>query len=57
MNGTWIWVTSVDEEFAWENDIYVIGADEVEISDNGRLDGGAEYTGWIQITDLNSVEH
>lgn len=58
VNGTWVWVQTVDEEFAWENDVYVIGSDEnVEIYNNGRIDGGAEYAGLIQITNLNAVEH
>ncbi len=62
VNGTWVWVQTVDEEFAWENDIYVIGNEENVsagnmVQNNLRVDGRAEYGGIIQVTDINAIEH
>jgi hypothetical protein len=59
LNGAWVYAQNVDEEFAGENDVFVFGSDEnVELYDSGaRVDGGAEFTGLIQVTDLNAIEH
>lgn len=62
----------IDENFAWENDIWVIGYEEncspenmvvapgdtgeIPVSAYGRINGGAEYGGIIQVTDLGAVE-
>ncbi|CAG4991306.1 hypothetical protein DYBT9275_00723 [Dyadobacter sp. CECT 9275] len=56
-SGVWFFVQKVDEEYAWENDIYVIGTDENVEQNSARVNGGAEYGGIIQVTDLNSIEH
>ncbi|MHA4737357.1 hypothetical protein [Dyadobacter sp. MSC1_007] len=58
-NGVWIATTTVSEEFAWENDVFVIGSDE-NVEKYGELlrtEGGPEYAGLIQVTNLNSIEH
>ncbi|MCF0075194.1 hypothetical protein LZD49_32225 [Dyadobacter sp. CY261] len=56
-SGVWVFVQKVDEEYAWENDIYVIGTDENVEQNGARLNGGAEFGGIIQVTDLNAIEH
>lgn len=55
--GGWQWVQSVTEADAWDNDIFVIGTDENVEMYGGRTNGGAEFAGQIQVTNLNSIEH
>jgi hypothetical protein len=62
VNGTWVWVQTVDEEYAWETDIYVIGYEENVSAENMvqtgfRTNGEAEYGGLIQVTNINGIEH
>ncbi|WP_090156396.1 hypothetical protein [Dyadobacter soli] len=56
-SGVWFFVQKVDEDYAWENDVFVIGTDENVEQYGARTNGGAEYAGIIQVTDLNAIEH
>lgn len=69
-NGQLEYSQQITEEFAWENDVWVVGEEEncseenmVAAPDddgnpNGRIrnDGDAEYGGIIQVTDLGAIE-
>lgn len=54
----------ITEEFAWDHDVWVIGQEEGDPSNdttlinyvNGRFNGQAEYGGIIQVTDFSSIE-
>lgn len=56
----------ITEEYAWENDVWVIGEEEIVSPENmvsgdsssltARYNGQSEYGGIIQITNLNAVE-
>lgn len=80
-----VYVRDVTEEYAWNNDVYVIGPSEqvrgftppcdfrkgkdcysggpsgggpaTTTSGNFRKNGRAEYGGYIQVTNLNEIEH
>lgn len=62
-----IYLQDVTEEYAWENDVWVIGEEENVSPENSvaaledmtafRTQGQPEYGGIIQCTDLNAIEH
>ena len=62
-----VYFQDITEEYAWENDVWVLGQEEnvspenmvaaPEDMNNGRVNGGAEYGGLIQVTDINAIEH
>lgn len=63
-----VFYQNITEDYAWENDVWVIGAEEnvspensvaavEDISVAARFQGQAEYAGIIQCTDLNAIEH
>jgi hypothetical protein len=59
----------ITEDYAWENDVWVIGEEEYVSPDNMvpapeedqpsvvRVNGEAEYGALIQLTDMNALEH
>lgn len=59
----------IDETYAWQNDLWVFSQEEVtssgeetiilktKSSNSNRNNGGAEYGGIIQVTDMNKLEH
>lgn len=63
-----VYYKDIDEEYAWLNDVWVIGeeenvspenmvsAPEDSIVEQQRVPGQAEYTGYIQVTDLGAIE-
>lgn len=53
----WYYSDYVSEEYAWENDVYVVGTAENVERNGSRVAGGAEFCGLIQVTDLNAIEH
>jgi len=71
-DGEMIYFDNIFEEFAWENDVWVIGEEEVvpnmsSFEDNittsvsfvappSRFENQAEYGGIIQVTDLGAIE-
>lgn len=67
-DGTLDYAMQITEEFAWSNDVWVIGEEEncsdenmvSAINDdgnpNGRIQGQSEYGGLIQVTDLGAIE-
>jgi hypothetical protein len=54
----------ITEEFAWDNDVWVIGQEEGDPSNDttlinevgGRFNGQSEYGGLIQVTNFSSIE-
>jgi hypothetical protein len=71
INGNLTYYDDITEDYAWENDVWVIGQEEnvVNMSSNGdndnvilasnpasRYQGQAEYGGIVQVTDLNAIE-
>lgn len=60
---------NITEDYAWENDVWVIGEEENVSSGNmipavedltlngGRVNGEAEKGGILQVTNLNALEH
>jgi hypothetical protein len=68
-NGSFNFYQNITEEYAWENDVWVIGEEENVSSDNmlpavedfnlnpARVNGEAEYGAIIQLTDMNALEH
>jgi len=62
-----VFYDNITEEYAWDNDVWVIGEEENVSPENmiaapedllsARTQGGAEYGGIIQCTDLNAIEH
>ena len=71
-DGELIFYANIVENYAWENDVWVIGEEEVvpnmssfgdEIltslvlgAPSSRFDGQAEYGGIVQVTDLGAIE-
>jgi hypothetical protein len=70
-NGQLTFYDNISEDYAWENDVWVIGYEEdvpnissidddlVALSTNNlasRYQGQSEYGGIIQVTDLNAIE-
>ncbi len=63
-NGQLEYYQQITEEFAWENDVWVIGQEEGDPSNDttllsevgGRFDGQAENGGIIQVTSFSSIE-
>ena len=68
-NGSLTFYQTINESFAWENDIWVIGEEEVVSPENmvaaiedtatliyARVNGGAEYGGIVKVTDWSLVE-
>lgn len=72
-SGNLTYSRNVTQDYAWENDVYIIGDEELvdcfdcvsignpnppSPSNSGvRFDGRAEYGGQIKVTDLNAIEH
>lgn len=67
VNSNLVFVQNVNEPFAWENDLWVIGYAENTSTENTtaapadtgiikRTQGGAEYGGIIQVTNLGAIE-
>jgi hypothetical protein len=67
-NGTTLtYYQHITEDYAWENDVWVIGQEEnvspenmiaaLEDSNVKRTQGQSEYAGIIQATNLNAIEH
>jgi hypothetical protein len=62
-----VFYQNVSEDYAWENDVWVIGEEENVSDENlvaaledisvARVQGQPEYGGIIQCTDLNAIEH
>ncbi len=68
-NGTLTFYQTINESFAWENDVWVFGEEEVVSPENmvaapedtatlvyARVQGGAEYGGIVKVTDWSLVE-
>lgn len=66
-NSNLVFVQNVNEPFAWDNDLWVIGYAENTSTENTtsapadtgiikRTQGGAEYGGIIQVTNLGAIE-
>lgn len=68
-NGNLTFYQTIDESYAWENDVWVIGEEEVVSPENmvaapedtatltyARVQGGAEYGGIVKVTDWSLVE-
>ncbi len=68
-NGKLTYYKAIDESFAWENDIWVIGEEENVSPENmvaapedtakltyARVNGGAEFGGIVKVTDWSKVE-
>lgn len=68
-NGQLTFFQDITEEYAWENDVWVIGEEENVSAGNmvpavedfnlnpARINGEAEYGGIIQVTNMNALEH
>lgn len=67
INGELIYFREINEEFAWQNDVWVLGQEEDVSPENmiaaedivttlNRSEGQAEYTGYIQVIDLGAIE-
>jgi hypothetical protein len=62
-----VFYQNITEDYAWENDVWVIGEEENVSDENmiaapedisgARVQGQSEYGGIIQCTDLNAIEH
>lgn len=62
-----VFYQNITEDYAWENDVWVIGEEENVSEENSiaapedmivaRTQGQSEYGGIIQCTDLNAIEH
>jgi hypothetical protein len=68
-NGTLGFYQTINEAFAWEHDVWVIGEEEICSPENmvaavedtatlnyGRVNGGAEWGGIVKVTDWSVVE-
>ncbi len=63
-DGNFTFYQTIDEEFAWENDVWVIGEEEGDPSNDttlarptsARFNGQPEYGGIIQVTDFSQIE-
>lgn len=68
-NGILNFFSIIDESYAWENDVWVFGEEEIVSPENmiaaaedtatliyGRVNGGAEYGGIIKVTNWSLVE-
>lgn len=63
-DGNFTFYQTIDEEFAWENDVWVIGQEEGNPANDttlaspisARFNGQPEYGGIIQITDFSQIE-
>ena len=68
-NGTLTFYQTIDESFAWENDVWVVGEEEIVSPENmvaapedtatliyARVQGGAEYGGIVKVTNWSLVE-
>jgi hypothetical protein len=62
-----VYYQNITEDYAWENDVWVLGQEEnvsdenmvpaIEDQIGGRFQGQSEYGGIIQCTNLNAIEH
>ncbi|TAE18651.1 MAG: hypothetical protein EAY72_00520 [Bacteroidetes bacterium] len=62
-----VFLQNITEEYAWDNDVWVIGQEELVSDENmlpaleeftaSRVQGQREIGGIIQVTDLNAIEH
>jgi hypothetical protein len=69
VNDQLIYFKDITEDYAWLNDVWVVGQEEDVSPENmiaapedvagtqGRFEGQAEYTGYIQVTNLGEIEH
>lgn len=69
-NGNLTYSECIDEAFAWTNDVWVLGYEEVVspgnqvaspedpyyVSTNGRYEDFAEHAGLVQLTDMGAIE-
>lgn len=68
-SGTLTFYQTIDESYAWENDVWVVGEEEIVSPENmvaapedtatlnyARVNGGAEYGGIVKVTNWSLVE-
>ena len=68
-NGVLTFYQTINESFAWENDVWVVGEEEIVSPENmvaaaedtatlvyARVNGGAEYGGIVKVTNWSLVE-